>query len=189
MSISEYNLMTRDSRKWTPMCGPFIRERRKSGPEKQQPKHNPCWPVSFNAKVDLVDLCNNACDWSNLTKWPWPLPGAREKSGTCLQCVWQRPIRSVETQTVFQLDPWFVLGGIAHHKHWPQKHVSYPQLTATSCRITICRNQKADINQKYTRNIIHIMAIMNILRGGRRGISNQNWCWPVHVRSIVYHNY
>ena len=27
------------------MGGPFVRERRESGPEKQQPKHNPCRPV------------------------------------------------------------------------------------------------------------------------------------------------
>ncbi len=44
-SISEYNLTTRDSRKRTPMGGPFVRERRGTGPEKQQPKHNPCRPV------------------------------------------------------------------------------------------------------------------------------------------------
>ncbi len=29
-------------------------------------------------------------------------------------------MRSLETQMVFQFDPWFLLGGIAHHKHWPQ---------------------------------------------------------------------
>ncbi len=49
-SISEYNLTTMDSRKWTPMGGPFMRERRGSGPEKQQPKHNPCRPVGRNWK-------------------------------------------------------------------------------------------------------------------------------------------
>ncbi len=39
---------TRDSRKQTLMDGPFARERRGSGPEKQQPKHNPCRPVGSN---------------------------------------------------------------------------------------------------------------------------------------------
>ncbi len=109
-SISECNLMIRDSRKRTPMGGPFVMERRGSWPEKQQPKRNPCRPVGRN--------------------WRKPLPGGREKSGTCLQCVWQRLIRSVETWMVFQLDPWLLLGGIAHHKHWPQNMCythSWPQ--------------------------------------------------------------
>ncbi len=65
----------------------------------------------------------------------WPCdPGhfreGREISGTCLQCVWQRLTRSVETQMVFQLDLWLLLGGIAHHKHWPQNMCythSWPQ--------------------------------------------------------------
>ncbi len=47
-SISECNLMTRDSWKRTPMGGLFMRERRGSGPEKQPPKHNPCIPVGRN---------------------------------------------------------------------------------------------------------------------------------------------
>ncbi len=53
--------MIRDSRKWTPMGGLFIRERRGSGPEKQQPKHNPCRPVGSNWKepillaIDLIE--------------------------------------------------------------------------------------------------------------------------------------
>ncbi len=33
------------SPKWTLESGPSIRERRGSGPEKQEPKHNPCIPV------------------------------------------------------------------------------------------------------------------------------------------------
>ncbi len=37
-SISECNLMTRDSQKWTPMGGLFMRERRGSGPEKTTAK-------------------------------------------------------------------------------------------------------------------------------------------------------
>ena len=51
-SISEYNLTTRDSLKQTLKSGPFVRERRGSGPEKQQPKHNPCRPVGRNWKMD-----------------------------------------------------------------------------------------------------------------------------------------
>ncbi len=35
----------------------------------------------------------------------WPLLEEREKSGTCLQCVLQRSIQSIETQKVFQSDP------------------------------------------------------------------------------------
>ena len=58
--------------------------------------------------------------------WPW----AREKSGACLQCVWQRSIQSTKTLIVFQCDPWILLGGLTHHKPTPQNnHVSYPQLT------------------------------------------------------------
>ena len=65
-SISEYNLMTRDSRKRTPIGGPFIRERRESGPEKQQPNHNPCWPEGRNQRkpivltIDLLEFTKNA---------------------------------------------------------------------------------------------------------------------------------
>ncbi len=44
-SISEYNLKTRDSPKRTMKSGPFVMERRGSGPAKQKPKHNPCRPV------------------------------------------------------------------------------------------------------------------------------------------------
>ncbi len=47
--ISEYNLTTRDSPKRTLKSGPFVRERRGSGPEKQQPKHNPCRPAGSKA--------------------------------------------------------------------------------------------------------------------------------------------
>ncbi len=52
-SISEYNLTTMDSRKRTPMGGPFVRERRGSVPEKQQPKHNPCKPIGRNWKEPI----------------------------------------------------------------------------------------------------------------------------------------
>ncbi len=36
------------------MGGPFIRERRGSGPEKQQSKHNPCRPVGRNWRKPIV---------------------------------------------------------------------------------------------------------------------------------------
>ncbi len=109
-------LVCRYSRKRTPVGGPFIREHRGSGPEKQKPKHNPCWPVGRD--------------------WKKPLPGAREKSGTCLQCVCQRFTQSSESQMVFQLDPWFLLGGIDHHKHWSQNMCythNWPQQTSIVC--------------------------------------------------------
>ncbi len=53
-SISECNLTTRDSQKRTPMRGPFMRECRGSGPEKQQPKYNPCRPVGRNWKEPIL---------------------------------------------------------------------------------------------------------------------------------------
>ncbi len=53
-SISECNLMTGDSRKRTPKGGLSIRERRGSGPENKQPKHNPCWPVGRNWRKPIV---------------------------------------------------------------------------------------------------------------------------------------
>ncbi len=130
-SISEYNLMTRGSRKRTPIGGPFIRERRGADLTNKSQSTTHVDPKAGTGGSQLYWLLIfNACDWSNLTMWPWPLPGAWEKSGTCLQCVWQRFIRSVGTQMVFQLDPWFLLGGIAHHKHWPQNMCythSWPQ--------------------------------------------------------------
>ncbi len=67
----------------------------------------------------------------NLTTWPW----AQEKSGTCLQCVWQRSIRSVGIKMVYQHDPRKMLSGITHHKSrlqnmcythsWPQQIYMY----------------------------------------------------------------
>ncbi len=52
-SISEYNLKTRDSTKRTLKSGPFVRERRGSGPAKQKPKHNPCGNTG-NTKVHRI---------------------------------------------------------------------------------------------------------------------------------------
>ncbi len=49
--------------------------------------------------------CNGACYWLKLAHVTWSLQGALEKSGTCLQCVWQRSTRSIETLMVFQPDP------------------------------------------------------------------------------------
>ncbi len=50
----------------------------------------------------------------------WSLPGAREKSGTCLQCVCQRSILSIETQMVFQCDPMdLIIWYNTHHKPTP----------------------------------------------------------------------
>ncbi len=47
IGVVEYNLTIRDSPKWTLESGPCSRERRGSGPEKQDPKHNPCIPVGW----------------------------------------------------------------------------------------------------------------------------------------------
>ena len=63
----------------------------------------------------------------NLTTWPW----AREKSGTCLQCVWQRSTRSIETLMVFQPDPVDFNSWHNPSQAFTEKHVSYPRLTAT----------------------------------------------------------
>ncbi len=60
-SISQYNLRTRDSRKRTPMGGPFMREHRASGSEKQQPKHNPCRPVGRNWKEPIIRHLLTVC--------------------------------------------------------------------------------------------------------------------------------
>ena len=51
MSISEYNLTTRDSLKRTLKSGLFVRERRESGPEKQKPKRNP------HSQKEKLKLC------------------------------------------------------------------------------------------------------------------------------------
>ncbi len=116
-SISECNLTTRDTRKRTPMGGPFVRERRGSGPEKQQPKHNPCRPVGRNWKepIFIGDYVTRPVIGPKMTTWSQ----RREKSGTCLQCVWQRSIWSVGIQMLCQHDQWKIWSGIVHHKSWP----------------------------------------------------------------------
>ncbi len=73
-----------------------------------------------------------------------PLPVAREKSGTCLQCVWQRSTRSIETLRVFQPKPVDFNSQHNPSQAFPKKHVSYPWLTATIVgvlsppRLTLC---------------------------------------------------
>ncbi len=78
-SISEYNLTTRDSRKRTPMGGSFVRKRRGSVPEKQQPKHNPCRPVGvwqrsvWSVGIHMVSQHNQWKIWSGIVhhkSWP-----------------------------------------------------------------------------------------------------------------------
>ncbi len=107
-SISEYNLTTRDSLKQTLKSGPFVRERRGSGPEKQQPKYNPCRPVRSN--------------------WQEPMAGkVRHPYTGCLakvhMIVWNPkgiPRRSMENMK------WYNSSQVLTVKHEP-----YPQLTAT----------------------------------------------------------
>ncbi len=67
--------------------------------------------------MQTTEQCLRLVHFDHVT---WSLLEAREKSGTCLQCVWQRSTRSIETQAVFQCDPWILLGGITHHKPTPQ---------------------------------------------------------------------
>ncbi len=49
------------------------------------------WHASHVLTFDLINLAH----FAHVT---WSLLGAREISGTCLQCVWQRSTRSIETQ-------------------------------------------------------------------------------------------
>ncbi len=94
--------------------------------------------------------------------WPWPLPGAREKSGTCLQCVWQRFIRSVETQMVFQLDLWFLLGGIAHHKHWPQ-NMCYTHSWPQQYRTLSLHMNESDRSRRHVLSLLQLKSIICLL--------------------------
>ncbi len=120
-SISECNLTIRDSLKRTPMGGPFSTERRGSGPEKQQPKHNPCWPVGRNWRKPIVLTSGRAGKIRHLLT-------------VCLTKVhtigWN-PNGVWTWSDVPEIDiTWFLLGGIAHHKHWPQNMCythSWPQ--------------------------------------------------------------
>ncbi len=50
-----------------PMGGPFTRERRGSGPEKQQPKHNPCRPVGRNWKEPILLHNDHVTLWWEIT--------------------------------------------------------------------------------------------------------------------------
>ncbi len=112
-SISEYNLKTTDSPKRTLKSGPFVRERRRRGPAKQKPKHNPCRPVGRNWKIQ---------------KWPSdPVAGNHRHLDTeCLARVnligWDPkgiPRRSMENMK------WYSSSRVL-----TATHVSYPQLTA-----------------------------------------------------------
>ncbi len=51
--------------------------------------------LSFSAKVDLADFWVSSNGDQGLLE-------ALEKSGTCLQSVWQRSTRTIETPRVFQ---------------------------------------------------------------------------------------
>ncbi len=62
--------------------------------------------------------CNGACYWLKLAHVVWPLPGAREKSGTLM---------------VFQPDPVDFNSRHNPSQAFTEKHVSYPRLTATQC--------------------------------------------------------
>ncbi len=110
-SISEYNVTTRDSLKRTLKSGPFVRERRGSRPEKQQPKHNPCRLVGRNWKDHVIPVAGNH----------------RQLDTRCLAkvhlIVWNPkgiPTRSMENMK------WYSSSQVL-----TAKHVSYPQLSAT----------------------------------------------------------
>ncbi len=101
--ISEYNLTTRDSPKWTLESGPCDREGRGSGPAKQKPKHNPCRPEGRIWKVPML---------IGMTTWPfWREPHAPGHLSVWLGMTW-----SVEIQRVSQKWPSKMRSGIVHHK-------------------------------------------------------------------------
>ncbi len=117
-SISECNLTTSDSRKWTPIGGPFARERRGSRPEKQQPKHNPCRPVGRNCRSlatsgsagkirHLLIVC-----LTKIKTIGWNPNGVSTRSMIFVR--WHSPSQALTT-----------------------KHVLYPQLTAIVCHVMI----------------------------------------------------
>ncbi len=95
--ISEYNLKTRNSRKQTPRrvtC--YI-----GSVEGADLKNNSQSITHIDPKVGTggSHMCWLCLIFAHVTL---SLPGGREKSGTCLQCVGQRSIWSIETQMVFQ---------------------------------------------------------------------------------------
>ncbi len=117
-SISECNLKTRDS--W-----------------EQTPRRVTC----YSGNVEGADLKYIAKGQPILTRrweleeatWPF-LPTwreGREKPGTCLQCVWQRSTRSIETQMVSQSNPFDFISWYNPSQAFTVKHVSCPWLTAT----------------------------------------------------------
>ncbi len=108
--------------------------RRGRGPEKQQPKHNRCRPVGRNWSIWSISECYVTAHaigqfWSCDSHVTVMCSLARERSGTCLQCVWQRLTRSIETQMVFQSNPF--ISWYNPSQAYTVKHVSYPRLTAT----------------------------------------------------------
>ena len=105
-SISEYNLTTRDSQKRTPMGGPFTRECRGSGPEKQQSKHNPCRPVGRNWKEPILIRHLLTVCLTKLHMIGWDPSGIPTRS--MLNVKWYNPLQVLTA-----------------------KHVPYPQLTET----------------------------------------------------------
>ncbi len=124
--ISECNLMTRDSRSRPPKGGPIIRECRGSGPEKQKPKHNPCWPRGRNWRKPIVLTIwpRHPGHFRELGKNQAPAYSVSDK-GSCDRLK-PKHAKCVSTQSMI-----FV------RWHSPSqaltaKHVLYPQLTATS---------------------------------------------------------
>ena len=113
-SISECNLMTRDSTN--------TQSRTHIDPKVGTDGSHVCWLyLSPERRLPLAHSAHAT----------WSLPGEREKSGTCLQCVWQRSTRSIETQMVFQCDPMDFISWYNPSEAYTVKHVSYPRLTAT----------------------------------------------------------
>ncbi len=118
--ISECNLTTRDSRKWTPMGGPFMRERRGSGPEKLQPKHNPCRPVGRNWKEPIL--------WSKPDHMTLGAGKIRHLLTVCLTKVHMMVWDPIGTPTRSMVNmKWYSPSQVL-----TAKHVPHPQLTATA---------------------------------------------------------
>ncbi len=81
--------------------------------------------------VDCILIMQRRLLPAHLAHVTWSLPGGQEKSGTCLQCVWQRSIWLIETQMVFQSNHMDFISWYNPSQAFTAKHVSYPRLTAT----------------------------------------------------------
>ncbi len=140
-SISECNLKIRDSQKQTPRrvtCysvnveGADLKNNSHStthiDPKVVTGGSHVCW-LCFNWLKPRHTLTTPAigsfCPRDLVTS------GRAEKSGTCLQCVWQRSTRSIETQMVFQCNPMDFISWYYPWQAYTVKHVSNPRLTAT----------------------------------------------------------